>query len=204
MDPTPRNNTLSGEYVDLRPLTVDDAQRTFDWRSSQRAVLLNQGAQTVEAQAVWIATRPAGEFNFIIQTKAGLPIGMLSLTAIDRINRVGEPGRFLIGDEEAARGIPAAAEAMKLLYELAFDRLELRRVWGVVASANTRMIKWQTYLGMSQEGCLRQHLLIDGRLQDAVIFGLLADEYRRNTLPRLNALIAAGRLRTAKPSMEQE
>lgn len=189
--------TLTGQFVNLRPLTVADAELTFAWRQGARAVLLNQGAQTVEQQARWIANRPASEYNFIIETKLQLQIGMLSLTAIDPVNRVGEPGRFLIGDEAAAKGLPAAAEAMKLLYQLAFDNLKLRRVWGLVASDNRRMIKWQAYLGMVQEGRLRQHLLIDGRLQDAVVFGLLDSDYRNVTLPRLESLIAAARLPVA-------
>ena len=189
--------SLAGQFVNLRPLTVADAELTFAWRQGARAVLLTQGAQTVEQQARWIANRPASEYNFIIETKLQLQIGMLSLTAIDPVNRVGEPGRFLIGDEDAAKGLPAAAEAMKLLYQLAFDNLKLRRVWGLVASDNRRMIKWQAYLGMVQEGRLRQHLLIDGRLQDAVVFGLLDSEYRSVTLPRLESLIAAARLPVA-------
>jgi RimJ/RimL family protein N-acetyltransferase len=189
--------TLEGCYVNLRPLQVEHAELTFGWRQSARAIMLNQGAQTVEQQARWIAGRPASEYNFIIETKSHWPIGMLSLSGIDKVNRVGEPGRFLIGNEEGAQGLPAAAEAMKLLYELAFDRLGLRRVWGIVASHNRRMVKWQTYLGMTREGCLRQHLFINGNVQDAIVFGLLADGYRRTTLPRLESLIAAARLPVA-------
>lgn len=190
-------SSLTGQYVDLRPLTLDDAELTFAWRQGDRANLLNQGAQTVEQQRLWIAGRPASEYNFIIETKQHQPIGMLSLSGIDAVNRVGEPGRFLIGDEPAAAGLPAAAEAMKLLYEFAFDTLKLRRVWGVVASENRRMIKWQTFLGMTQEGRLRQHLFINDRLQDAVVFGLLDGEYRSVMLPRLQSLIAAARLPVA-------
>jgi RimJ/RimL family protein N-acetyltransferase len=186
--------TLEGRYVNLRPLQVEDAELTFGWRQGARAILLNRGAQTVEQQARWIAGRPASEYNFIIETKSHQPIGMLSLSGIDAVNRVGEPGRFLIGNEEGAQGLPAAAEAMKLLYELAFDRLGLRRVWGTVVADNRRMVKWQTYLGMTREGCLRQHLFINGRVQDAIVFGLLSDDYRRTTLPRLESLIAAARL----------
>lgn len=194
MTPTMDKLILRGQYVDLRPLSPEDAELTLSWRQGARAILLNQGAQTIEQQRRWIAGRPAAEYNFIIQTKQQRPIGMLSLSGIDLVNRVGEPGRFLIGDEAAAAGLPAAAEAMKLLYELAFDVLKLRRVWGVVASENRRMLKWQTYLGMTQEGCLRQHLFINDRLQDAVVFGLLDSEYRNVTLPRLESLIAAARL----------
>lgn len=204
MDISTDKPTLTGQFVDLRPLTVTDAELTFAWRQGARAVLLNQGAQTAEQQALWIAGRPGSEYNFIIETKQHRPIGMLSLTAIDAVNRVAEPGRFLIGDEAGAAGLPAAAEATKLLYGLAFDQLRLRRVWGVVASDNRRMIKWQTYLGMTQEGCLRQHLFINGHLQDAVVFGLLDAEYRSATLPRLESLIAAARLPIASSTLPEK
>lgn len=193
-----QGTTMRGEFVDLRPLQASDAEITFAWRRAQRARYLNAGAGSVAEQAEWIARRPACEYNFIIELKGGLPIGMLSLTAIDRKNRHGEPGRFLIGDEQAAKGVPAAVEAMKLLYELAFDHLGLVRVCGIVAANNTLMIKWQKYLGMKEEGVLRSHLYQDGNFQDAVLLGLLVEEYRKITLPRMKALIAAARPRTAE------
>lgn len=180
---------LEGRFVDLRPLVQGDAALTFGWRSGERARLLNQGAGTVEDQEAWIRARPENEYNFIIARKDGHPVGMLSLVGIDPVNRRAEPGRFLIGDEVAVRGIPAAVEAMKLLYQFAFDTLDLVRVYGTVIGGNPRMAKWQRYLGMTEEGRMRSHLFIDGRFQDALMFGLLAEEYRAETLPRMNALI---------------
>lgn len=185
--------TLSGEFINLRPLRAADAELTLRWRSSTRAMLLNRGSGTVEQQAAWIESRPASERNFMIELKSGRPVGMLSLIGIDSENRHAESARFLIGDEDAVRGVPAAVEAMKLLYGLAFDELGLERVWGTVASDNKLMIKWQRYLGMKEEGRLRRHYFLNGAFQDAVCLGLLADEYRGHALPRMEALIAAGR-----------
>ncbi|WP_316251099.1 GNAT family protein [Sphingomonas sp. JC676] len=190
---------LEGRFVDLRPLLPEDAPLTHGWRSGARARLLNQGAGTVAQQEAWIRSRPASELNFIIQRKDGRPVGMLSLVGIDRVNRHAEPGRFLIGDEEAVRGIPAAVEAMKLLYQLAFDTLGLVRVYGTVAADNGRMAKWQRYLGMREEGRMRRHYFIDGRFQDALMFALLEEEYRAETLPRMEALIGIAR---AAPGQE--
>ncbi|MFY9512982.1 MAG: GNAT family protein, partial [Rubrivivax sp.] len=127
----------------------------------------------------------------------GLPVGMLSLLDIDTTQGHAQSGRFLIGDEAAVRGLPVAAEAMKLLYALAFDHLGLRRVHGHIAAGNPLMIKWQKYLGMQEEGRLRQHVFIDGSFQDLVLLGLMEHEYRKTALPRLNALIAAARPRRA-------
>ena len=187
-----------GEFVELHPLLPEHAALTLAWRQSQRAQLLNPGAATVAQQADWIASRPAGEHNFLIVLKPGTAVGMLSLCALDLRHRHAEAGRFLIGDEAAARGTAAAAEAMKLLYQLAFDDLELARVHGTVASDNTLMIKWQKFMGMQEEGRLRRHYFINGHYQDAVLMGILEDEYRRVALPRMNAMIAAAR---ARPSL---
>lgn len=184
---------LEGLFVDLRPLAVEDAATTLAWRLSGRARLLNAGATTVEEQAAWIAARPASERNFVIAVKDGRDVGMVSLVSINRTNRHAEPARFLIGDEEAVRGIPAAVEAMKLLYHLAFDRLGLVRVFGTVVANNRRMARWQEYLGMRQEGRMRRHLFIDGEFRDALVYGLLEEEYRSDTLPRMEALLAMAR-----------
>ncbi len=46
---------------------------------------------------------------------------------------------------------------------------------------------------MVEEGRLRRHLFIDGAWQDAVCLGLLDEEYRSVSLPRMNALISAAR-----------
>jgi len=187
------NLTLCGEFINLRPLTPEDAAMTLRWRQSARAANLNQGATSVEQQAAWIASRPASEYNFIICIKSGQPVGMVSLAGIDQTHRHGEPGRFLIGEEDAVRGVPVAVEAMKLVYELAFDQLKLLRVFGTIASGNTLMIKWQRFLGMREEGRLRRHYFINGHFQDAVLLGMLEEEYRHHALPRMNSLIAAGR-----------
>ncbi|WP_372784524.1 GNAT family N-acetyltransferase [Phenylobacterium sp.] len=187
--------SLEGEFVRLRPLTVDDAAITHRWRHDARALHLNRSAATVADQARWIAGRPANEFNYIIEMIGGPAIGMLSLVTIDLPNRRAESARFLIGDEAAAKGAPAAVEAMKLLYELAFDRLGLERIYGVIEERNQRMIKWQKYLGMAEEGRLRRHLRMDGEFVDVVSLSLLADEYRAVTVPRMGGLMAMGRPR---------
>lgn len=187
-----KSETLHGEFVDLRPLTNDDAAITLRWRQGVRARLLNPGASNVEEQEAWIAARPANEYNFMIVLKDGRPVGMLSLIGVNTMSRHGESARFLIGDEDAVKGVPAAVEAMKLLYQFAFEELRLRRIFGNVTSDNMLMVKWQKYLGMKEEGRMREHHFLAGKFQDAIILGLLEDEYRKDALPRMNALIGMG------------
>lgn len=185
--------TLVGRYVDLRPLSPDDADITLQWRQGNRARYLNSGASSVEQQANWISGRPASEYNWIIQLKDGSPIGMLSLVDIDERNSRAETGRFLIGDEEKAKGVPAAVEAMGLVYEFAFNTLNLSRLHGMISADNTLMIKWQKYLGMIEEGRLREHYRAEAGTQDAVVLGILRAEYLSVFIPRARALMAMGR-----------
>ena len=199
--PTP---TLTGTFVDLLPLQAQHAELSFTWRQSPRAALLNRGAATVAQQAVWIANRPDSEHNFVIALKSGQPVGMLALVDIDRQHLHAQSGRFLIGDEAAVRGVPAAAEAMLLLYQLAFEQLGLQRVYGHVAAGNAPMIKWQRYMGMQEEGRWRRHWCIDGQWHDAVLLGLLADEYRTVAMPRLRAMVNAARPRAARTPLAEE
>jgi RimJ/RimL family protein N-acetyltransferase len=84
---------------------------------------------------------------------------------------------------------------MKLLYQFTFDDLKLHRVHGTVVADNRLMIKWQKFLGMKEEGILRQHYLIGGEYRDAICLAMLEDDYRAVALPRMNALI--GRSTTA-------
>lgn len=181
---------LEGKFVDLRPLEPEDAEITLGWRLGPRARLLNAGSQTVDEQRQWICSRPASEFNFVVELTDGRPVGMISLLNVNLVSRHGEPARFLIGEEEAVRGIPAAVEALKLLYQLAFDRLGLQRIYGTVVAENRRMARLHEYLGMRQEGRLRRHLLIEGAFRDVLLYGLLEEEFRAETLPRMEALLS--------------
>jgi diamine N-acetyltransferase len=184
---------LTGVFTNLRTLRTDDSALTLSWRTSDRASMLNNGASTLDDQLKWIKSRPTNEHNFIIELKNGIPVGMLSLVNINPTNRHAETARFLIGDENSARGTPVAVEAMKLIYGFAFDELNLVRLFGTVASGNSLMVKWQKYLGMKEEGRMRNHYFLDGRWQDAIVLGLLVEEYRAQSLPRMNGLISAAR-----------
>jgi len=184
---------LEGEFVRLRPIVVDDANITLSWRQSERANLLNDGAQTLDQQERWIAGRPASELNFIIELIDSTPVGMLSLIDVNHTHRRAEPSRFLIGESVLVKGIPAAVEAMLLLYRYAFDVLELQRLYGTVTEKNKLMYKWQRFLGMKEEGRLRNHLFLAGEFQDAICLGLTYEDYWKISLPKMNALIKAGK-----------
>jgi RimJ/RimL family protein N-acetyltransferase len=180
---------LRGRYVTLRPITPADATITQEWRTSGRAFLLNKGAQTVAEQEAWITSRPRSEIDWI-QVVDGWPVGMIALVDIDTTHRHAEAGHFLIGEPEIVKpyGTKIAAEATRLMYEYAFDVLGLHRIYGVLSAENEKMVTWNLYVGMVEEGRLRDHYFLNGHWQDGLILGLSEARYREVTIPQLKRL----------------
>ena len=182
---------LYGEFATLRELVESDAELTFHWRMSDRAKYLSGNPGSIENQVVWIKSRPLNEFNFVIlENSSQKPVGMLSLTSIDKFNLNAESSRFLIGDEEQCKGLPIAAESMLLLYKFAFEVLELHRIYGYISSENIQMIKWQKYMGMKHEGILRDHIKSgNGTFVDAHLFGINKVEFETIAKGKLQSFL---------------
>ena len=180
---------IEGKYIKLKQLVAEDAEITLKWRLSDRAALLNKGAETVESQKQWIQNRPKSEINYIIELQNGTAVGMISLIQINHNNKNAEAARFLIGEETLAKGIPVAIEAMMLIYKIAFESLGLERIYGTVLEENVPMLKWQLFFGMSQEGVMRKHYYINEKFQDAIMLGILKEEFYSKALPKMKLML---------------
>jgi RimJ/RimL family protein N-acetyltransferase len=181
---------FNGKVATLRAITTDDAEITFKWRHSNRAKLLQRGAQTVNEQKSWIAAKlTTNELNFIIEYM-NKPVGMIALHDINNIHKSIQMGRLLIGEDEWVGNAPVAFEADMILCDYAFDVLGMHKMYGDVMSDNIRMLKTRSYLGWKQDGILREHYNYDGIYKDTVAISLLEDEYRQVCRPKLIKLIS--------------
>jgi len=95
-------------------------------------------------------------------TGAYLGETMLALTE----HSVGEVGCCLV---PAARGRGIATEALRLLTDWAFAKLELGRVQVFVAPENLPALRLAKSAGFEREGVLRSYWEMDGDRVDAVI-----------------------------------
>lgn len=173
----------------FRPLKVQDAEKTLAWRNSNRARFLNPSSVDIDGQERWISSRPSDELNFIILDKNEVDVGMISLVNIDINNSNAEAGRFLLGEVELTQGSSIAIEAMLTLYQIAFHLLGLRRVYGFVSEKNNLMLKFHNYLGMKVEGRMREHYRYGEEFVDALILGLLHDEFDKYLKPKATQLL---------------
>lgn len=112
-----------------------------------------------------------------------LIIGTCTLAQVDATNRRAELG-FALGSSHWRKGY--MNEALRALLRFAFGELNLRRLEADVDPRNTASIRTVERLGFQREGYLRERWLVNGEVQDAVLFGLLQRDWELTdpTLPR--------------------
>ena len=100
-------------------------------------------------------------------------LGMQKFGAGDPTSEIG----ITIGDKKYwGRGF--GREAIELLIEHGFVQRNLRKVWLRVHAEKKRAQRAYLTCGFGEEGRLRQHVWSNGRYDDLIIMGLVADEWQ--------------------------
>ena len=102
-------------------------------------------------------------------------IGTVTLYAIDHAQGRAEVGFALAREHWGHR---YGQEALTLLMEHAFHALSLRRIEADVDPRNLPSLRTLENLGFRREGYLRQRWQVAGELQDSVLMGLLAGDWK--------------------------
>jgi len=86
---------------------------------------------------------------------------------------------YALAPEEWNKGL--ITEAVGAVIDLAFENLpDLIRIWAWADSRNLASLRVMEKLGMSREGCLRNHQIIRGEHVDAVYCGILREEWENS------------------------
>lgn len=175
---------LIGKNIILRPLKKEDITRTNEWRNDIDIIKLSQGIRfpkTVEMDIKWFdwALNDMSNANIfwgIDVIESGDFIGIIQLNHIDYISGTAIHG-LIIGDS-SCRGKGYSVEALRLMYDYAFNVLNLRKVFGYPLSTNTATLKMHEKIGMyKQEGRLERQYYFDGQYHDVLILSLFREDY---------------------------
>jgi UDP-4-amino-4,6-dideoxy-N-acetyl-beta-L-altrosamine N-acetyltransferase len=164
--------------IKLRDLQDDDSARLFAWRRDAEVDRWMRGLppSDPEAHQAWFdAFRADGSRAGWIVTIDGAPCGWAALTNITAKNRRAEWGWYIGEPRARGRGAGRAAQALGL--DRAFGDLGLEKVWSEVLAENEIALKAQAGAGFRREGYLRRHVWKDDRFHDAVLLGVLRDEW---------------------------
>ncbi|MBC8732682.1 GNAT family N-acetyltransferase [Paraburkholderia sp. UCT2] len=191
--------TLSGSFVELRPLREEHAQALVDAAADGQLwdmkLTVVPGPATIDAYiATALAGRAAGKvmpFTIVRRDKdeknggAGRVVGSTRFWKIDRANRKLEIGHTWLA-ASAQRSV-VNTEAKYLLLCHAFDVMRCVRVQFTTDELNDKSRAAILRIGAQQEGIVRhERIMPDGRKRNSVRFSIIDNEW-----PAVKAMLEA-------------
>ena len=174
---------LQGERVRLRPPAETDLLAFVRWLNDPEVrywLSMADGPDlTLESEREWFDEMRADPAQVVwsIETEEGKAIGNLGLHAIDEAHGRGTLGIFIGEKEHWGRGY--GTEAIRQVLRYAFSELGLRRIALGTDEDNLRAIRCYEKCGFVREGLQRAFRLRGGEPVNAVVMGVLREEWER-------------------------
>jgi len=181
-----------GTLVDLVPFGERFRSRDHDWLNNESRFwgsmgeyeFISRAAVEREYEEFYHSEHPRTGVWFGILTKDGTPIGGIGINWLSEHHRVADLGA-VIGEPQYWGG-GYGTDALLLVVDYAFDRLDMRKVWLGTMSLNARVLRQMEKVGFALEARLREGALADGRWYDELTYGRLRDGW-----PGYAAMVAA-------------
>ena len=173
---------IEGVKINLRAIEDDDAELFHRWFNDEDVAYFSGGnrfpAPSLAQERAYVQSvqDDKNARHYTITLKDGTAIGNCALRSIDWIARSSELG-ITIG-EKAYWGQGYGGEAIELLLRIAFDGLNLHKVWLGCFDFNERGLRAYRRMGFVQEGRLRDEKYVDGRYHDLILMAILEDDWR--------------------------
>lgn len=169
--------------VFFRAFEEEDADLIYKWMNDHELKKLSTGLNRFmckEEALDWVKARMRHQdyrvFWAICAFDTGKMIGYASLTDIHYINRSANFSGIVIGDKNYQDG-RAWIETYLFVYEYAFERLNLNRMYGHAIDEHPSTSLMRSVMFSTTEGIMRQAAFKNGRYYDVTISSLLKDEY---------------------------
>jgi RimJ/RimL family protein N-acetyltransferase len=168
-----------GARVYLRPFELADAEPLTAWINDRRVAqtLQFRWPMSVHQEEDYLGTLYTSKTDMVVGIclkEDNRLIGGTGLHQIDPIHRRAVFGIFIGEVDEWGNGY--GTEATRLMIDVAFDRLNLRRLELDVHSFNPAAKRVYEKLGFEVEGVRRQHTHHAGRYHDTYLMALLRSE----------------------------
>jgi RimJ/RimL family protein N-acetyltransferase len=167
-------DSLEGKFVNLRKVSIEDANDIYLWRTSESGKHLRHPENyNVDSQIDWIKSRKETEINYIIYSKdTDKKVGTIGIYDVNINDKIANVGRLLLSEEYLKKSVPYGLEAMLILYSYVFREMNFFKITGDILGTNIDMFKLQKYLGMFQEGYLTKHVVINNKREDLYIMSI--------------------------------
>jgi RimJ/RimL family protein N-acetyltransferase len=172
---------IIGEKLYLRGLETSDLEgEYFDWLNDREVTkFLDSGAfpntpERLEEYYRSVALSPNNVMLAIIDKESDKHIGNIRLGPINWITRIAPLG-IMIGNKEFW-GKGYATEAIQLILEYAFKRLNLHKVNAGIVAIHQASIRAFEKAGFKIEGQARSQFYLDGDYYDSLYLGITKED----------------------------
>ncbi|MCM8811717.1 MAG: GNAT family N-acetyltransferase [Candidatus Omnitrophica bacterium] len=176
---------LVGKRIYLRPMEMTDLDGPyFDWLNDYEVTrFLETGSfptttATLRHYLKNIAKHPNNVMLAIMEKRTNRHVGNVKLGNIHPLHRNADIG-IMVGDKRVW-GKGYGSEAMELMLEYGFKRLNLHKITLGVYADHEGAVKAYKKLGFTVEGVLKEHLFRDGGFRDKTVMGILKSDYERS------------------------
>jgi RimJ/RimL family protein N-acetyltransferase len=175
---------IKGQKINLRKLRKSDApflyQNANDKEVTRYTTLpypckLERVQEFIKETHPKIRKETAYELGIELK-ETGQIIGVMSLMHIDPASKNAEAGYWL-GKKYWGQGL--AKEALKLILEFGFKKLELIRIYARVMHPNIASARLLERCGLKYEGRMRKSTFTNGKWMDDLMYAILREEYKR-------------------------
>jgi RimJ/RimL family protein N-acetyltransferase len=170
---------LKGKKVILRAEERADLKRLHELTRNVELVVLSDGQWQPEPLAQWERKfdkrlEDIDKARFVIEVD-GTVIGGIGLHHRDRVAGSAQFGVGIYDPEYLGQGY--GRDAIDTLLGWAFQVQNYRRIWLETYALNERAVRAYRAAGFIEEGRLREHAFYNGRYVDALVMGLLREEW---------------------------
>lgn len=175
---------MLGKCVMLREFEQNDLGEMRKWITdpdstqylSDTFVVPHTWEQTASFLDSLLSGKKPGVHLVIANLMTGDYLGQCDLMNMTDYSRKAELA-IVLGPEHQGKGY--GGEAIELLLELAFDHLNLNRVYLRVHEQNARALACYERAGFVREGVLREDAFSRGEYHDIIIMGILRADWMR-------------------------
>lgn len=166
----------------LRQLELKDAVGMYEWMSDERSKdcfhfdlshVTVANAEKFITESIELARRNVS-YHYAVVDDNDEYLGTISL---EKIDLQAKTAAYAISMRYGVTGTGVAQKATEEILEIAFEKMNLNKVYLNVLADNVRAIKLYEKIGFVFEGEFRQHWIINGKIKSLRWYGMLRDEY---------------------------
>lgn len=173
---------ITGDRIYLRTITISDVNKNYlQWMNDKEIVkylesrFTNYSMEDLIDYVIKTTSNSDILFLAIISKEENKHIGNIKLGPINRMHLFANMG-IIIG-EKNYWGKGYATEAIKIVVDYAFNKLNLHKITAGVYVENTRSKKVFLKAGFKKEGILKKHYFYNGKYIDAIILGVINERF---------------------------